>query len=171
MRRALSLVLLLIAFVCAGGARASDSSSRVNFLVNFSQFTEWPEPAVSGAPITFCLAPGDPQMAVEFAALERQTVRNRPVRALQVGRPAEVAHCQVLFLPADLPGDPARWLSIAERDNALTISDRPDFINQGGIIGLALVAGRYRFDVNLATAKRVNLYLAANLLKLARLVK
>lgn len=166
------LIALLIAVAIGEGAWASDASVRIGFLLNFSRFVEWREtvlPAV--APLTLCLAPGDAEMAAEFAALEREVVQNRPVKAVQITRPAEVSRCHVLYLPTDLPDGPAPWLGIAERAGTLTVSDRPDFIDEGGIIGLVLVAGRYRFDANLAQAKRTNLFLGANLLKLARSVK
>lgn len=163
---------LLFALAGVGGVQASDEAVRIGFLLNFSRFTEWPEQNLApSAPITFCLAPGDAEMMVEFAALERQMIRNRPVKVIKVMRPADVIRCHVLYLPADLPSDLAPWLAIAEQASALTVSDRPDFTGEGGIIGLILVAGRYRFDVNLAQAKRENLYMGANLLKLARSVK
>lgn len=166
------LVSPLIILFSACGAWASDASIRIGFLLNFSRFTNWPESALPpGAPINFCLAPGDAEMAAEFAMLERQTLRNRPLNSIQVARPADIARCHVLYLAADLPNGPAQWIASAERASTLTVSDRPDFIDEGGMIGLIMVAGRYRFDINLAQTKRKSLGLSADLLKLARSVK
>jgi hypothetical protein len=170
--RFLRFIVLLISLAGSGGTWASDAAVRIGFLLNFSRFTEWPESVLqTNMPLTLCLAPGDAEMAAEFSALERQTVKNRTLRAIQISRPGEVARCHVLYLPADFASAPAPWLAIAVQSGTLTVSDRPDFVDEGGIIGLFLVSGRYRFDANLAQAKRANLFLGANLLKLARSVR
>lgn len=170
--RILRLIALLICTLSPGGTWASDASIRIGFLLNFSRFTEWPESVLQpNMPITICLAPGDAEMSAEFSSLDRQTVKNRVVRAIQITRPSEVARCQVLYLPADLAQGQAAWLAAAELAGALTVSDRPNFVAQGGIIGMVLVVGRYGFEANLAQAKRANLFLSANLLKLAQSVK
>ena len=172
--RALSISLLLIAFACSGARSvwASDASVRISFLLNFSRFTEWPDSGLAlDTPMTFCIAPGDPEMSSAFTALQRQTLRNRPVSAIHVARPADAVRCNVLYLPTEVPGGSAPWLASVERAGTLTVSDRPDFTEEGGVIGLIMVAGRYRFDVNLGSAKRRNLSLSADLLKLARSVK
>lgn len=168
----LRLLALLIGLAASGGAWATDASIRIGFLLNFSRFTEWPESILkTNMPITICLAPGDAEMSAEFTSLDRQLVKNRAIRAIQITRPSEVARCHVLYLPSDLAQDPEAWLAIAEQAGSLTVSDRPNFVDEGGIIGLVLVGGRYRFNANLAKAKQVNLLLSANLLKLAQSVK
>lgn len=170
--RVLCLLLLLIAADGMGGAWASDASVRIGFLLNFSRFTEWPAATLSAdRPVQFCLAPGDPEMAAEFASLERQMVRNRPVKTLQVTHPRDIERCQLLYLPVELAEPLAPWLAGARHAGALTISDRANFLDEGGMIGLTLNAGRYRFDINLVEVKLANLQINANLLKLANSIK
>lgn len=170
--RSFWLLLLLIAGLGGDAVWASDATVRLAFLLNFSRFAELPErPQATGATMNFCLAPGDREMAQEFASLDRQIVQGRAVKTLQIARLGEVIHCQVLFLPVDFPGAVGPWLQAAEQVGALTVSDRADFIDEGGMIGLFPAAGRYRFDVNLGAAKRAELRLNPSLLKLARTVK
>ena len=170
--RFLRLIPLLLALSCAGGARASDATVRLAFLLNFSRFAELPDRAASpGSPLTFCLAPGDREMAAEFSSLEKQVVQGRAVKTLLINRMSDVYRCQVLYLPVDFSGAPAPWLQVAEQAGALTVSDRADFIDEGGMIGLVPATGRYRFDINLSAAKRADIRLSANLLKLARTVR
>lgn len=166
-------LLLLIAGIGGNAVWASDTTVRLAFLLNFSRFAELPERGsiAAGGSMVFCLAPGDREMALEFSSLEKQAVQGRPVKTLQISRIGEVAHCQVLFLPVDFPGTVGSWLQAAEQVGALTVSDRTDFIDEGGMIGLFPAAGRYRFDVNLGAAKRADLRLNPGLLKLARTVK
>lgn len=172
MMRYLASGLLFVVLAWTGNTWAADAAVRIGFLFNFSRYIEWSDAALTpDEPLTFCLAPGDAEMASEFATLERQKLRNRAVKAIQVLRPADIVRCHVLYLPADPHNGFAPWLASAERTSALTVSDRPDFPDEGGMIGLVMIAGRYRFDVNLVSAKRRGLSLSAELLKLARSVK
>ena len=52
----------------------------------------------------------------------------------------------------------------------LTISDQPGFVDRGGMIEMKLVAGRTRFDINLAAARAAGLNLSSQLLQLAERV-
>lgn len=170
-RSALRLIVACLALAAGGQVFASDSLLRIGFLLNFSRFTEWPESGETDKPLIFCIAPGDLRMSGEISALDGQIVRNRPVKTMSISRPVELTRCNVLYLPVDLPGAASIWLANAERTSVLTVSDRPEFLAEGGIINLVLVSGQYRFDVNLALAKRGKLELDANLLRLARSVK
>lgn len=103
--------------------------------------------------------------------LTNQQVQGRTVLAWLIAAPSETGSCHLLYLPADLPGSLDPYLRAAEHSAMPTVSDHPDFIERGGIIGLALSSGRYRFDINLQSAKRAHLRLDVQLLKLARSVK
>jgi hypothetical protein len=170
---ALLKVLLLVLVLLAGNdAWASDARIRLGFLLNFARFTEWPATALAvNAPLQICLAPGDAGMAQELSMLTNQQVQGRTVLTRLISASAEAGNCQLLYLPAELPGPVEPYLRTAERSAMLTVSDHPDFVESGGIIGLTPSGGRYRFDINLQAAKRVNLRLDVQLLKLARSVK
>lgn len=164
--------ILLIALLAASGAWASDAGIRLGFLLNFSRFTDWPESVLAAdTPLRICLLRGDPEMVQEMSMLTRQQVQGRPVVTRLVVRPAEVAGCHVLYLPADAAEPLEPYLRQAEEASTLTVSDQPDFVDNGGAIALVVAGGRYRFDVNLQAAKRAKLRLASQLLKLARVVR
>lgn len=163
----------VLALIWSGCLCAQDSATvRVGFLLNFARYVEWPEGAVKpDAPVKFCLAPGDAAMAGKFSDLLAQSVQGRTILTKQTAR-AEIDDCQVVYLPADLPPTAwAKWQEFAIRSHTLTVSDAPDFIENGGMIGLVDVGGRYRFDVNLGNVRRAELRISSYLLKLARTVK
>lgn len=164
--------LLVLALLTANVVWASDATIRLGFLLNFARFTEWPA-AVLGvsAPLQICLAPGDAEMTQELSILASQQVQGRTVLTQIITAPSATGHCHLLYLPADLLESVDPYLRAAERSAILTVSDLPDFTERGGIIGLALSSGRYRFDINLQSAKRVHLRLDVQLLKLARSVR
>lgn len=146
---------------------------RLGFLLNFARYVEWPDPALKpGAPLKICLAPGDGAMAGKLDELARQVVQGHPVQVRQVLRPADVADCQIVYLPSELPAQTlANWLESSPLSHTLTISEIPEFIESGGMIGLVSVGSRYRFDVNLGNVRRAELRMSSYLLKLARTVK
>jgi hypothetical protein len=49
----------------------------------------------------------------------------------------------------------------------LTVSDIPDFVQQGGMIQFVLRDGRVRFEVNLAPTRNNGLLMSSELLKVA----
>lgn len=173
MLRLKGLLLIASIFLWEGNAFAEDSALvRLGFLLNFARYVEWPEAALKpGAPLRFCLAPGDAEMAHQFGELAKQSIQSRLVQVKQIARPADASGCHLLYLPAETPGTLSLWIGAAQQTGALTVGDLPDLIESGGTIGLVPVGGRYRFDVNLGVARQADLRFSSQLLKLARTVK
>lgn len=173
MLRVHRLLLAAAALLWMGSAVADDSAVvRLGFLLNFARYVEWPIVSLKpGAPLRFCLAPGDADMASQLSELVKQSVQGRPIQARQVVRPADASGCHMLYLPAEAPGTLQAWLGAAQQSAALTVGDLPDLVEAGGMIGLVHVGGRYRFDVNLGVARQADLRFSSQLLKLARTVK
>lgn len=173
MRHWFRLALVVVMLVCSGVARAQDSAVvRLGFLLNFARYVDWPESVKPGAPLRLCLAPGDGDMASKSEELADQVVQGHAIQIRKVARPSDAEDCQILYLPANVPAATLpNWLAVADRSNILTVSEIPDFIEVGGMIGLVAEGGRYRFDANLVNARRAGVRLSAYLLKLARTVK
>ena len=174
MSRRLIPLLVVAALLWSGANHAQDSATvRLGFLLNFARYVEWPDSALKpGAPLRICLAPGDVAMAGKLDELTRQVVQGHPVQVKQVLRPTDAGDCQIVYLPSDLPAQTmTNWLESTALSNTLTISEIPEFIEAGGMIGLVSVGGRYRFDVNLGSVRRAELRMSSYLLKLARTVK
>ncbi len=173
MSRRLARLFAMMTLAWSGFSFAQDSATvRLGFLLNFARYVEWPEGVLNAdASLRFCLAQGDSEMSRTFGKLLTQTVRSRSIQIRQLTR-VETDDCHVIYLPADLlPADGFRWQEAAVQSHTLTVSDAPDFIENGGMIGLVDVGGRYRFDVNLRNVRRAELKISSYLLKLGRTVK
>jgi hypothetical protein len=169
MRRSLLYLILIgqTGFVFAG-----DATVRLNFLLNFGRFTEWESDVLApGTPIRYCFVTGDAELSKEAYTLEKQQIQGHAIKVALVTRSSEVAGCHALFLPSEMSAPVVPFLKAAETAGALTVSDVPGIVDQGAMIELVLIGGRYRFDVNLLAVKRAGLYLSSNMLKLARTVK
>ncbi|MDV7397458.1 YfiR family protein, partial [Arthrospira platensis SPKY1] len=94
-----------------------------------------------------------------------QALQGRDVRGLKVSvvhRAAnDVPMCDAVFVP-QAEGIILDALQRAAAGRPmLTISDQPGFVDRGGMIEMKLVAGRTRFDINLAAAQAAGLSLSS----------
>lgn len=171
--RALVLGTLTVAALAAVDARADEAleQSRVKaaFVLNFIKFTTWPDQrATDSGTLTLCATEGHP-LDGQLHVLEGRDVRG--LRVSVVHRTADgVPACDVVFVTRT----DAAILDALQRAAAgrpmLTISDQPGFIDRGGMIEMKLIAGRTRFDINLAAARAAGLNLSSQLLQLAERV-
>lgn len=171
--RALVLGALTVAALAAVDTRADDAleQSRVKaaFVLNFIKFTAWPDQrATDSGTLTLCATEGHP-LDGQLHVLEGRDVRG--LRVSVVHRPADgVPACDVVFVTrTDAATLDALQHAVAGRP-VLTISDQPGFIDRGGMIEMKLIAGRTRFDINLAAARASGLTLSSQLLQLAERV-
>jgi hypothetical protein len=151
-------------------ARAQDvpeSSLKAAYIYNFAKFTEWPADGLpANAAFNACVL-GDQAIA---DALER-SVKDRTlsghnigVMRVQIDGPLRTCHLlyvsgvsamQITAIVASLRGMPV-----------LTIGDSDDF-SRLGIAHIFVENGRWRFNLDLALAKRSRLQLSSRLLALA----
>jgi len=165
---------IVLTLLWSGAGLAQDAATvRLGFLLNFARYVEWPETALKpNAPLRICLVLGDGAVAGRADELGKQSVREHSIQVKHVLRPTDVGDCQIVYFPSDLPATfLANWIQTIAGTPSLTVSETPDFIEIGGMIGLVEVGGRYRFDVNLGNVRRSGLRMSSYLLKLARTVK
>jgi hypothetical protein len=154
----------------ASAQSASESTLKAAFIYNFAKFAEWPADAPPTDPLTICVV-GDPAIA---DALD-ETVKGRTIdgRKVVVSRATldGARSCHVLYLSGF---DSKRGQQIVEDlKNApvLTIGDREQFAQGGGIAGLFVEQGRMRFAINVEAAQRCRVRISSRLLSLAKIVK
>jgi hypothetical protein len=146
----------------------SEAAVKTAFLYNFFKFIEWPAGKVSQTDYQLCTSEND-QLGDSLLVLKSKTVGNKTLtirRGLSVG---DLKSCHLVFI-----GDSQSTAAILRSLKALpivTVSDQPNFIEQGGIIGLVQVDNRLGFEINLLGVNEAGLHIDAQLLKLAKSVK
>ncbi|NTV94619.1 MAG: YfiR family protein [Thiobacillus sp.] len=160
-----SLPLLLPALAPANDMLSEDNI-KAGFILNFASYADWPAAAIEGGVLRVCGLGGSP-LAGNLAKLNGRLIHGREVTVRQDVRPEEWRDCHVLFIPATEAGLIDQVLRTSARTPVLTVSDSPGFVRAGGIIGLKERAGRIRFDINQAAARRAGLGLSSRLLNLA----
>ena len=151
-------------------ARGSVPESRLKaaLLSKFPQFVDWPGPAIEGRPtLDVCVAAPDPFGADLQELLTGEQVNARPLALRHVATAADVDGCHLLYLPAQgYARHPPLLGAVADRP-VLTVSDAPNFLDDGGMVALRVVGDRVRFDIDAAAARRVGLRISSQLLRLA----
>jgi len=164
-------VMLMLGIAPAARAQsAPEPALKAAFLYNFAKFAEWPADAAPADPLTICVF-GDTAIADALdETVKGRTLDGRKTVVVRV-KPESFRSCHVLYLAGldakrgqavidDLKGVPV-----------LTVGDREQFAQSGGIAGLFVEQGRMRFAINVEAALRGRLRISSRLLSLAKIVK
>jgi uncharacterized protein DUF4154 len=151
-------------------AREADrvAALKAGYLFNFMKFVEWP-PLAAADTITVCFL-GDSAVYDELSAgLPDKRLGKRRIVARRLAPAEPMVACQVLYIDAEQL--PAISAVVLERPTGLlTVSDAPEFLQSGGIIGLFDEDHRLRFRISVENARRANLRISSSLLQLASAV-
>lgn len=79
-----------------------------------------------------------------------------------------LARCDVLFICASEAGYLDTLLPLTEGSCAVTVSDIPEFVHRGGMIGFVTENNKVRFDIHLGPVEREKIKIRSQLLELAR---
>lgn len=179
MKRHLFKILLVISLIAGNTATVSAEQTspgeylvKALFLYNFFKFVEWPrESSFSTSPsVNVCII-GDDPFGHSLDEIRDETVRGKKLEIRFVSTPEEGRKCQLLFIPASERYRAGQIARTVRDSGVLTVSDSPDPTREGVVIGFYMEQKKVRFAINIDAAKRSNLKISAQLLKLARIVK
>jgi hypothetical protein len=180
------MTMCLVPPVRAQGQEELAQKVKAGMLVEFARYTTWPQHKFQAPedPVVIGVMDDDALAGVLGELLEREkprvqgrrvTVRKLP--RLDLEDPAQAAQFseQVTGLHELYLGDADRRkmrevLRRLEGEPVVTISQLPRFAEDGGMIGLFLDKGRFRFDINTGSIDAAALKLSARVLQLARRV-
>ena len=154
--------------------RAQDVSTpalTAALLFNFVKFTKWPADLLrDGTSIIVCVSGNDRVADALVQLTQNRTVEGHPLSIRRTGLDRPLYECHVVY-GASLDGTTARDLVRALSDRPiLTVSDRQDFAERGGVANFFVDGGRMRFAINPGAADRARLRISSRLLSLAKLV-
>lgn len=169
-----------------GGELDSDRALKVKagYLINFCKFTHWPEGTFEGPNqvLQIAIAADSALARVLEVAVNGKSVNGRPLAVVRLDPPGvsetlssgtskSGRAIHVLYVAA---GVESEWPTIQAAlvgKSVLTVSDLPDFVGVGGMLGLTLHDGRITFEVGVKAARDHGLQLDARLLSLAARVE
>jgi hypothetical protein len=165
--------LLLLYSLLAAPAQAEPETKPTQYeveaayLFDFGKFVAWPPGAQSESTFLICILGQDPFGPVLDRTIAGETLKGRPVQDKRIARPEDASGCSILYISSSEFGRLSKILSVIQEAPVLTVSDIPDFVQQGGMIQFVLRDGRVRFEVNLAPTQSHGLSMSSELLKVA----
>ncbi len=167
--------LVVVALVMGGwtlSAQRITDEFRLKAAVLFklAQFVDWPAPAVEHRrTVDLCVAAPNPFGRLLEALADGESLNGR---SLAVRETTGGGHgsCHVLFLPNAATMRKATLERIGHAP-ILTVSDAPQFLDEGGMVQLRVIGNRVRFDVSLTAAEQAGLRISPQLLRLAERVR
>lgn len=162
---------LIALILCAGLTSAyasvrSEYEVKAAFFYNFTRFVSWTQPPEKELPLRVCVLGDNP-----FGDLLQPLVgRKSQGRELELTSPENIsasAGCHVLFVSMSESRNLPAIIALAQEGHMLTISEIPNFIGRGGIIGYVKQGNVIRFEINLQAANAAGLNINSRLLELA----
>ena len=153
----------------AGPAVASEYQVKAAFLFQFSRFVEWPPESFSSidAPLSICVLGTNPFGSALQEIAAGELVQMHPLLVENHNRVEDVADCHIVFVSGRDESATQQALRYLSGRRVLTVSDSNDFTRRGGIIGLVMVDGKVRVQVNRSSADTAQLRISAKLLRVA----
>jgi hypothetical protein len=188
------IVLASVLFMAAIAPRAQADSAasteyqvKAAFLYNFVKFVDWPsekttdgnEPVIIGIigkdpfgrsfePIMSKPVKGGKVVIKRFIGLEeleKSRERDESGRHPQID---SIRKCHLLFICPSEKKKLKETISLVEDHNVLTVADTKGFLESGGIINFIIEKKKVGFEISIATAKRAELKIRSQLLRLAK---
>lgn len=148
--------------------QATESQVKAAYLYNFGKFVRWQPDQVSSADsIQICVLGRDPFGQILDATVAGENIDNKKIVVRRMTTVQETPQCRILFVSASEEHRLRPIITTAQRFGELTVSDIPNFAEQGGIIEFVTQKDKIRFEVNRAAAEQSHLVLSSQLLKVA----
>ncbi|MDP3775985.1 YfiR family protein [Methylotenera sp.] len=170
MRRLACLIVVLVGlpFVSIGIAGPiPEYAMKAAFVYNFTLFTEWP--TLPNNTLKICTLESD-ALKHELEKFRIHQPHGATLLISKISNIEAIKDCQALYLSEEDKQRIPVILSLLENTPVLTITDVPELMGKGVMIGIKTDNKRIVFEVNTLAAKKSNLYLSSKLLSLAKVV-
>lgn len=174
---ALSLLLAgLVACIGLGAAKTAaevdEYQAKAAFLYNFTKYVKWPEKCFATPEAEFVVAVvgADPFGKKLDDAFKDKRVGTHPVKVVRWKTVEQLGDCHLLFVPTAEAARLEKILLACAQKNTLLVGESEGFARHKGCLSFFIEEKKMRFEVNLEAAKRAELELSPQLLKLARQV-
>lgn len=138
---------------------------KASYLYNFLQFVEWPAEAFPNNTIFICVF-GVDKFGAALRPIAGEVVRGRTIAVRYLLELKGLENCHMVFVSASERNRDWQIVQHLAGRPVLIVGESNGFLDRGGIINLIRVDDKIRFEINHQAAKRNNLKISAQLLKL-----
>jgi len=172
----LSIYILVLVFgISPAAAQSADNREyqvKAVFLFNFTQFVEWPPQAFAeqASPFIIGILGKDPFDGFLEETIAAEKVNGHPLVIQHYKNIEEIKTCHILFIAQPEINATGEAMKNLNAKSILTVSDKIDFIQEGGIIRFITKDNKIQIQINAEAAKEANLIISSKLLRLAEVV-
>jgi hypothetical protein len=166
------LLLVLLPLHLFAAPPTDEYKLKAALIYKLSKFVEWPDPVGAGSVrnLGICVL-GEDFFGPALRVLEKRESGGQPIRIKHVFQSDDIGpDCQVVFISKSKQAFLRSVLNNLGNRPILTLGDTEGFAEQGGIIEFTHVGKRIGFKINLDSAERSGLKIAAPLLELATII-
>tara|TARA_R110001592_G_scaffold117579_4_gene319665 strand:- start:497 stop:1033 length:537 start_codon:yes stop_codon:yes gene_type:complete len=147
----------------------SEYDIKAAYLINFVRYIEWPDTSFEREDSPFILGVlGKNPFGEALAHLAaEQKDGNRAIEVRISDNVDELKTSHLVFICAASEGDVASGLRVFEGKSVLTVGEQKGFLEKAGVINFLIVDTRVKFEINLKAARKQELKISAQLLKVA----
>ncbi|HEY6924814.1 MAG TPA: YfiR family protein [Steroidobacteraceae bacterium] len=173
--RAAALVgLLLAASTMTTRALAQsvpEDSVKAAFLYRFTDYVEWPAPALQSSQFTIAVL-DDPEVAADLEHLVAgHQIKGRTAQVKLIHHAKEVADAQIVFMASGDEDVHRRFINNLSGQPVLIVTDESEGLEEGSTVNFRLVDHKLRFEISLTAAARSGLKISSELLSVAARVE
>lgn len=165
--------ILIGALICTSmtlQAATKEEAVKAGSIYNFTKFVIWPNDVRTEDNFYLCVfSKNKPHAGLQ--ALSGKLVVDKPLVLRHMIEGSNINNCHVAFIANDTKNNVQKTLNKITKLPILSVSDSPDFINNGGMIGLIRDGQHVSFEINITATNAVVINIGAQLLKLAKRVK
>jgi hypothetical protein len=165
-------MFVLMTTLQASPSTPTEYDIKAVFMLNFTRFIEWP--VIDGLPANQPLVIGvigeDPFGHRLDEVIRGEKVNNRSVVVKRLAQLDGGIGCTAVFISRSEKPRLAPILQRLKGWPVLTVSDIPEFAQQGGMVELVSEKGKIRLHINVDEAKAAHLAISSKLLRPAQIV-
>ncbi len=148
-----------------------EDSVKAAFLYRFTDYVEWPAPALQSAQFTIAVL-DDPGVAADLEhILTGRQVKGRTAQVKLIHHAKEAADAQVVFVGAGDADAHRRLIATLSGHPALIVTDENHGLEEGSTVNFMLIDHKLRFEISLTAAARSGLKISSELLSVAARVE
>ena len=166
----------IASFLCYVGSSHAQQAEQLNkikaaYIYNFTKFIDFPEGRFEDDASDFNLCiKNAPEFVSLFESVEGEKIKDRNFRVSVVNNSSNLDGCHFLYMKSS---DTRSMNSIVKKSlkgRFVTISSKPEFVHNGGMIGFVLVDDRVKVEINLESTRQAGFTISARLLEVSRVI-
>lgn len=158
-------------FVSAQTSALPEYQVKAAFLFNFTQFVEWPSSSfsTSQAPMVIGIFGKDPFGSYLKETVAGEKVNGHPLVIQHYSNIEDIRTCHILFINETEAHKVKQVIESLKERSILTVSDKPDFMKNGGMIRLYIENNKTKLRINPKATEAANLVISSKLLRIAEI--